>query len=296
MSDLKSLKYYIEASRPVLVIGAVFYLFIGILFANFSLLSWSTLLSILTGIAVTASVYSFNYWTDIVEDIINLPKSAIVNSKITSRKVLFFSSLCATLSLFFAYFLSFYSMVVVITILVIGILYSYPILGKRHRIKNMPFLKSVIIAFGWSLGVLIPVFAVTSNISTALLTLSIFIFLQVIAGTVIRDIKDLSGDIKAGIRTIPVMLGVKKTGDLLFLINTVSLAFLISSSLIFNAPRYLLFMTIGCAWRYWNLMLLYRDYQGRTVPRFVYEHMNLGTGGIFALTALIGKLLVPNGF
>lgn len=133
-----------------------------------------------------------------------------------------------------------YSHPIVLLPAVAGFLYTVtvPHLGRP---KDLPGAKSIIVSssvagfvvglLGWSW----PVFA--------------FMFLSVFVNSVICDIRDIEGDGLHGVRTIPVMLGAKRTKLLL--------AFL-ASCMWFFLPLSILSM-IAIAFSYMQIGLRYRD-------------------------------------
>lgn len=284
---------YIKSTRPPLIIAAISLIFLGIFYVNIPLFSFTSLLSILSGFLLTASVYSFNYWTDIKEDNINVPQSAIITGKMTYKKVLNFSLFCFFMAIFFSFFLSLASLILVIFIFFIGTIYSYPLLNHllpfkfaKKRLKELPVgFKSGTIAFTWAFGSLIPIFAVVPVITFDLSLLILFLFIQVFIGTIIRDFKDISGDKKSGINTLPVVFNPKIVFFLLISLNTISIIIISISVLLGN--YFWVYLYIGAFWRYIGLVMAYKN---KTQSRLIYEEMNLSTCSLFAVGGFLAVL------
>jgi 4-hydroxybenzoate polyprenyltransferase len=119
-----------------------------------------------------------------------------------------------------AFFLSFSSLILMLILGVISIAYSLPIWGtKRNKygIRNIPGLKIFIIGLVWAGStVLLPIFEIESpdistisNQETLILFLNRFLF--IVAITIPFDIRDLFQDKQNELKTIPVIIGEKKS-------------------------------------------------------------------------------------
>ena len=130
-------------------------------------------------------------------------------------------SIISVLSLLaLAFFLSFSSLILMLTLGVISIAYSLPIWGSKgnkYGIRNIPGLKIFIIAMVWAGStVLLPIFEIgshdistISNQETLILFLNRFLF--IVAITIPFDIRDLFQDKQNELKTIPVIIGEKKS-------------------------------------------------------------------------------------
>ena len=119
-----------------------------------------------------------------------------------------------------AFFLNFSSLILMLILGVISIAYSLPIWGtKRNKygIRNIPGLKIFIIGLVWAGStVLLPIFEIESpdistisNQETLILFLNRFLF--IVAITIPFDIRDLFQDKQNELKTIPVIIGEKKS-------------------------------------------------------------------------------------
>ena len=165
----------------------------------------STLIMIL----VTYGVYNLNRKTDEAEDSVNHPE----RYSFTKRYVTILS-LSAAMAYIGAVILGlFHGFEAVITTLIplfAGVIYSIPLLPQRtgfSRIKEVPVLKSIVVAFAWAVPpAFLPAYLVSSGITTQTLIVAMLFFILVFANTVMFDIRDTSGDAAAGVKTIPVIL------------------------------------------------------------------------------------------
>ena len=174
----------------------------------------------------TFSVYALNKVTDKAEDAINRPDSDPKNSKyflISSLVALF-------LSLGIGLLEGPWVALVLVTPLFIGLLYNVRFSNKVPRLKEVIGVKSILVAFSWAFtGSLLPAFV--SPVSHELVLLFfIYIFFSLFVNTVLFDVFDLRGDQRSGIKTIPFVLGLKRTKIFLVLMNSCLVVWLVYSA------------------------------------------------------------------
>jgi len=173
-------------------------------------------LLLLAAFLATYSVYSLNKATDRVEDEINQtgpdPKS---------RKFFIVSAFIAMLlSLFIGLMSSPLAVGVLITPMVVGLIYSVKLSKNIPRIKEISGIKSLSVAFCWAFtGSVLPI--VTQPILwEKVILVFLYIFVNIFVNTILFDVLDMKGDLTSGVKTIPHLLGLRKTRKLLFGINS----------------------------------------------------------------------------
>ena len=179
------------------------------------------------------SVYNLNRKTDEDEDVINHEGRYAFTKK--NEGVLFLSAIFAYAgAVGIAIFSGPYAVFVTLIPLLSGVLYSMKWLppGFRYRrLKDIPVIKNIVVALAWSSMLsLLPV-SLTGAIPDEEMFIAFFMFFSYafIAST-IPDIRDRNGDALAGIITIPVLYGERKTKEFLIGFNLVSCLFLIGIS------------------------------------------------------------------
>jgi 4-hydroxybenzoate polyprenyltransferase len=208
-------------------------------------LTFSIIVAVL-GMLITYSIYNLNRKTDEMEDAINHSHRYKFTKKY--EKILYTSGIGAYL---FALILSsFYGIIVILIAaipLLLGLVYSTPIFpkGSRYRrLKEVPFVKSLIVAIAWAIPpAFLPIYV--SGATPSLITLAIFLFFfsLVFINTVLFDIRDVEGDRATGVRTIPVCIGIPNTKILLTLVNIV-FGVAVVSLLLFRIPIILIGLII----------------------------------------------------
>jgi 4-hydroxybenzoate polyprenyltransferase len=98
----------------------------------------------------------------------------------------------------------------------ITFLYSFPVYKngvKLFRLREVPLAKIFIISFVWSATcILLPV--IQAGLKVDLVTIAVLIFerfLFVFAITIPFDIRDMESDARSGLKTLPILIGEKKS-------------------------------------------------------------------------------------
>ncbi|EGQ43806.1 MAG: 4-hydroxybenzoate polyprenyltransferase related protein [Candidatus Nanosalina sp. J07AB43] len=204
-------RFYIAASSPLLLYA----------------LSYLESFSFSPNLAVTVfgaffGVYAMNRKSDIEEDEANLE----FGGPDLAEKTYKVGIISLFLSIITALMMG--TKIFAVTIAFISILSAYsfrlfPSSFRYRRLKEIPLVKNMVV--GFSLGLLWISGGVSSlSGSSPNLVLGIFLFLsiRVFIGSVIPDIRDIEGDRKAGITTLPVALGVDRTRKILLSANAIA--------------------------------------------------------------------------
>jgi 4-hydroxybenzoate polyprenyltransferase len=223
---------FIAILRKIFLFLAVSSLYIGSsgfckVFAGFILLGASPNLNACFAVFLTVfSVYSINKLTDIKEDAINFPQR-LDFLKGRARLILVYSLIAYALSMLLVFLEKPMAIPVIFIPLLANALYSSRLIPGLPRLKDIPVMKNLVVAFSWALVcVLIP--AVYSEIlDTNVLLIIYFMFLKSLINTVLYDVRDVAGDRENGIVTIPIMLGPKNTLLFLLAVNSALLPLVI---------------------------------------------------------------------
>lgn len=216
-----------------------------------ALISWDLLLA---NFLVVFAVYCMNRLTDKEEDAINSPERASLvngNEKILGFTVAFSYITAIVLGAFENVF----AMLTLLFPLCTGIAYNVKISPKLPRLKDIFGVKNIIVALSWAVITTFLPLASSGKASLILiLSLFYFFFIKSFVNTVLYDIRDIEGDQKNGIITIPVGIGKSNTKTLLRVLTS-SLLFLSFVLLIMNQISFGLFITMAfCAFNaYWYI-------------------------------------------
>ena len=113
----------------------------------------------------------------------------------------------------------------------IGYFYNSPLLPSQPhlRLKNMFIIKNVSSGAGWSAGLLIfPMLRAHTQPDGRFFTAFVYMFAMVMTYEIMWDIRDAAGDAKAGIPTLPVVLGINSARVCAAILQIVCLGIIIS--------------------------------------------------------------------
>ncbi len=224
----------------------------AILYFSFLLEGASTnLLLLLATFFLAISVYSFNKVTDIEEDAVNLPERAQFAKR--NRDLLILASLVSiNIAIVFAFFSNPYASVLIIFPFYISVLYSIGV--QKLRLKDVLLLKNVIAAATCTVAAVLLPLVVHSDAALIVMLVAYFVFLKLFINSVIFDIRDIEGDKKAGVRTIPVYLGKSKTRALLLILNSTLIAWVALSLICGLFSTYLYVVIFSVLYGYWYIL------------------------------------------
>lgn len=169
---------------------------------------------------ISFSVYSLDKIADLDKDVINMPQRR--SFLYARKKVVLSASLAAYL---LAVLLTLLSTPIAVPIVLIPIIanafYGTKLLPGIPRLKDIPVMKNVVVASTWALiTTLLPALSTEYLATFNIAIVGYFMFVKTFVDTVLYDMRDVEGDRLNCVRTIPVMLGIRKTTALLLAINS----------------------------------------------------------------------------
>jgi len=189
---------------------------------------------VLASVCIAAAGNIINDIYDIEIDSVNAPNAVIVGKKISEATAnnlyLAFNTVGVGLGFYLSMLIgkeSFFTIFVIIS----ALLYVY-----SSFLKQIPFVGNVIISILVGLTVLIVgifdlIPAVTQSNKSTQLTFfnilfdySVFAFLINLVREIIKDIEDIDGDHKAGLKTLPIVLGRERAKKIVFALSFLPLA------------------------------------------------------------------------
>jgi len=173
---------------------------------------------------ISFSVYSLDKIADLDKDVINMPQR---KSFLYGRKRLVLSPSLAAYAL--AVLLTLLSTPLALPVVLIPIIanafYGTKLLPGIPRLKDIPVMKNVVVATTWALiTTLMPALSSGHLGVLNIAVVGYFMFVKTFVDTVLYDMRDIEGDRQNGVRTVPVMLGMRKTTALLLAANSTLLS------------------------------------------------------------------------
>ena len=197
-------------------------------------------------------IYSLNKLTDKDEDSINLPERA--NYVIGNEKPLIFILVISYLiAILLGFSVNIWAVIIILFPLFAGIIYSVEISPKIPRLKNITGMKNIIVVLSWTVGsTFLPAICVYKCVIITALVFS-FIFIKIFVNAVVFDIRDIEGDQKNNIKTIPVVIGRQKTKKMLFIIHSTLIPWLAVSLYLGFFTQYIPVLIFCIIYGYWYI-------------------------------------------
>ena len=234
---------------PTIYVSAVV---VAILYVSFLLQDiLSSALLLVATFFLGISVYSLNRVTDLEEDSINLPDKGRFFKK--NRDYLLFASLeSINIAVVLAFFINPSAIIVILVAFYIAGFYG--IGARKLRLKNVLLFKNITIAGTMTMAAVLLPLLVQSNIAFIMLMVAYYIFLNIFIESVLHDVRDIEGDKKAGVRTVPTSLGTNKTRNLLLLLNSTLVVWVAFSLFRAIFYPYIFVLILGVLYGYWSIL------------------------------------------
>jgi 4-hydroxybenzoate polyprenyltransferase len=102
----------------------------------------------------------------------------------------------------------------------LGILYTLFLKGVTNKI---PLFKNIFVSFIWASGaIFLPLLYYSKTISLPFILAYLFIWIEAFLNTIFFDIKDEESDRLRGLKTMPAILGNKRTLQFLYIANVLA--------------------------------------------------------------------------
>ncbi|MEA2054606.1 MAG: UbiA family prenyltransferase [Candidatus Thermoplasmatota archaeon] len=192
----------------------------SVVYFSFSSLGISPDLPLLfASFLVTFSLYSINKVTDKEEDRFNSPeRGKFVGDRENSLIVL--SVIAYAVALLVGIFSGkILAVIALINPFLVAISYSTKITPNLPRLKDIFIVKSLSVTIGLVSSTSLLAYIYFQN-PYIILFWVYFLSIKLFINAVLFDVRDVSGDKKFEIKTIPAVLGIKKTRNLLFFLNS----------------------------------------------------------------------------
>ena len=253
----KSIRAYIPRISniiPFLMVSSVFISMNGLLKLYFSFLFFGITPKInllFAAFLVTYGTYSLNKLTDKEEDAVNNPvRSKYIQGNEKFLAILAVASYLAALLLGWSE--SVIASFVLLVPLLTGIVYSASIFSVFGipRLKDIFIVKSLLVALSWTIMVtLIPAIWFSWNF-VILLSIFLFFFIKSFVNTILFDVRDIKGDIENQIKTIPVVIGLPRTRQVLLAIQSLLVIWLVLTFGFFSKYYIILIISIIYGYAY----------------------------------------------
>lgn len=167
--------------------------------------------------------------------------------------------------------------------LMVSLLYKYAGLKRIYLLKNIAVTTACAIP-----ATFIPVLSESSIPIGVIWAFFSFFFLKMFVNTVACDIKDIKGDARFAINTLPVKIGIQKTKVTLYVITIIAGCLAVYYGFIFSSTSiYFISMITG-----YSIFYIYRI--GKTEIKFLSDFVMDGEFLLMGFLAYLGSTLMLN--
>ena len=178
---------------------------------------WNAMIAVIPFFAAF-SIYNLNRKTDEDEDAINR-QDRFAFTKRYERGLYYGAILSLVICLVISASCGIMALLATSAPFLLGMLYSFRWLPKPlgyRRLKEIPAVKNIIVGLAWGIPLsLLPVFVNKGTPGARTAIMFLLFFMWGFMASLIPDIRDRTGDARAGVRTIPVIYGQEQTKLLL---------------------------------------------------------------------------------
>ena len=194
-------------------------------------------------VLIAAGGNTINDYYDVKIDLINKPHRVIIGKSITRRYAILFHTLLSMAGVFLGFLLSW--KIAAVNFLSATLLWWY-----SNTLKRKPFIGNFVVALLTGVAI----WLVDSLYKTGhllIITYASFAFFITLIREIIKDMEDMRGDLTFGCQTLPIVWGMRKTKQAIYIILALFLSTILLLNFLYdNLPiRYLmLFLFIPMLW------------------------------------------------
>jgi 4-hydroxybenzoate polyprenyltransferase len=167
---------------------------------------------------IVYSIYSLDKLTDSKEDFINMPERAGFIKR--HGRIIFVASIASyLLSVLLVLLVKPWALPIMLLPIVANAAYGSRISPHIPRLKDIPVMKNLLVAFIWA-SLITALVAWGKADFLGIAFISYFLLTKSFINTVLYDVRDVEGDRKNGVRTIPVLMGIGWTTVILLALNS----------------------------------------------------------------------------
>ncbi|WP_299254769.1 geranylgeranylglycerol-phosphate geranylgeranyltransferase [uncultured Cytophaga sp.] len=166
---------------------------------------------VLCTVFVAAAGYIINDYYDIKIDLINKPKRVVLGKILHRRIALISHTILNVLACVLAVFLGKEIFIIILSTTILMWFYA-------NQLKRIALLGNILIAALTGIAVYLPALLYTPYQQILLLYASFAFFISLIR-EIIKDMEDVKGDEEFGCKTLPIVWGIRKTKNFIYLIG-----------------------------------------------------------------------------
>jgi len=227
----------------LVIIGFTQYFTAAFLIGRYTILDFRLLLLSISTVLIAAAGYIVNDYYDVKIDYINKPERVVIGRSITRRFAILFHVLFSAIGILIGFYLS-------LTIAAVNVLSVFLLWLYSNNLKRQPFVGNLAVALLTGTSVYV-VDLLYQTHSPLVVIYALFAVFMTLVREIIKDIEDLKGDNTFGCKTLPIILGIRKSKVIIYVI----LAIFSGSVVVLNKlyeilphQSYLLFLFVPLGW------------------------------------------------
>lgn len=213
MSEIRSRRFVLSFFRLTRV-GNLFILALSQYFTAVMLIAPSHVFNVrffllVCSTAITAAAgYIINDYYDVKIDLVNKPDRVVIGKAIKRRYAILFHTMLSMLGIAIGFYLDW-------RIGVINFISAFLLWWYSNDLKRQPFIGNLVVALLTALSIVI-VDALFRTGNMLIFIYASFAFFITLIREVIKDMEDLKGDDTFGCKTLPIIWGLRKTKNFLY--------------------------------------------------------------------------------
>ncbi|MCD9016063.1 geranylgeranylglycerol-phosphate geranylgeranyltransferase [Parachryseolinea silvisoli] len=241
----------------LVIIGLAQYCTAGFLIATTTLNDGSLFILATSTVLIAAAGYIINDYYDVKIDYINKPSRVVIGKSITRRYAILFHVVLSSAGVLLGLLLSW--KIGAVNLVTVFLLWFY-----SNNLKRLPFIGNFVVAFLTGLAIFIVDLYYHTG-SALIIIYASFAFFMTLVREIIKDMEDLKGDVTFGCKTLPIMLGLRRTKFVIYLILFLFSATVVILNYFYQVlplQYYVIFLFVPLLW------LLYRLIRADTIRDF----------------------------
>lgn len=194
----------------LLIVALTQYATAGFLVSFETLTDWRLLVLVSSTVMIAAAGYIINDYYDVKIDLVNKPDRVVVGKWIPRRFAILFHSFLSITGTALGFLISW-------PIGLINFFSAFLLWVYSNQLKRLPFVGNFSIALLTGCTLLV-VEALYHSGNILIWIYALFAFFITLAREIIKDMEDLKGDNTFGCRTLPIIWGIRKTKQLVYLL------------------------------------------------------------------------------
>ncbi len=210
---MEKLSAFIKILRPInFIITFLSVVVAGLICSEIKVITMPIILAALSASLVGSAGNIINDYFDIEIDSVNRPERVLPSGIISPKISLFYYLFLVAASILLAVQINYYAILIVLIANISIFLYSF-------KFKSIPLLGNFTVAFFTGLAFIYGGIAV-GNWGSGIFP-ALFAFLINLIREIVKDIEDIEGDSKAGIKTFPIVYGKEKSFRLILFLGVI---------------------------------------------------------------------------